>query len=62
MPDKIIIADLLADQADLRKEFLASCKRNKELESMNELLRAKMAVMELQHNNCLAKLEDNGIK
>lgn len=63
MPDSLIrMKELVIDIADLRKEFLASCKRNKDLESMNERLRAKMDVMELQHNNCMAKLKDNGIR
>ena len=51
----IEIKELVIDLADLRKEFIASCARNKELEAMNERLRAKLACTELQHNNAIEK-------
>ena len=47
------LKEALEDNAALRDEIVATYKHNKDLEAMNELLRAKLAVTELQHRNCL---------
>ena len=57
----IEIKELVIDLADLRKEFIASCARNKELEAMNERLRAELDVTRLQHNNAIERLRDKGV-
>ena len=49
----IDIKHLQDDLAELRAELIASFVRNKELEAMNELLRAKLMVTENQHKNSL---------
>ncbi len=46
----IDIEELQADYAELRKEFLSTCQRNKELEDLNNQLRAKLKVTEMLHN------------
>ena len=57
----IEIRELQEDMAFLRKEFIAICKRNKELECINERLRAELDVTRLQHTNALEKLKDCGV-
>jgi len=57
----IEIKELQEDMADLRKEFIATCQRNKELELMNEGLRHRLQVTENQHRNSLELLEKAGL-
>ena len=57
----IDIKHLQDDLAELRAELIASFVRNKELEAMNELLRAKLMVTENQHANSLSLTEKKRI-
>lgn len=54
--------ELLEEAEVIHKSYLIMADELKDLRVMNEQLRSKLAVTELQHNNALAKLEDNGIK
>ena len=56
------VAELTQDCIDYRAELLESYARNKVLERMNENLRSELDVTRLQHNNAIAKLEDNNIR
>jgi hypothetical protein len=47
------LKELQGDYDTLYEGFKDACKDNENLRAMNELLRAKLAVTELQHRNCL---------
>ena len=57
----INIKQLQDDYNELRAEVIATYGRNKELEAMNEFLRARIVVAEQQHKNALALLGKQGI-